>query len=120
MCGINHRSAGTAGRCKDCQSISAQRAAEAARNERIEQVRRAALTDEQRRVEDRSASLDRWSIAIEVVLLPAILIAMCMGSWVTAGLLFGAFVTVLGCVMSRSLKLATAKQAAIDGARKST
>jgi len=54
VCGIAHRSLHTAGRCKDCQRISAAQAAEVAFRAQVEQARQAVLTDAERAAEGRA------------------------------------------------------------------
>lgn len=115
VCGVNHRSSHTAGRCKDCQIISARQAAEAASRQHIEEARRAALTDEGRRSEDRAKSLQRWSEWLSAALAAGALIGMCMGSLIAVGLLAGA-IAVLGYGFYVGRSLIVRKQAAVDAA----
>ncbi|BBH63350.1 hypothetical protein ACTI_00350 [Actinoplanes sp. OR16] len=91
VCGINHRSPRTAGRCRDCQEITAQRAARALHEKQVEQARRAMLTAWQRRLEDRIVIAQLVLVAFGWIMLVAAPVALFSGHWVTA------IVLVAGC-----------------------
>jgi Flp pilus assembly protein TadB len=117
VCGVNHRSPHTAGRCKDCRRISAQRAAETVWRTEVEQRRRAALTDVQRQAEDRIEATHRVINKVGWVLFAATVAALCSGHWVVAIGLFVVCAIIAFPMGQPKVRLEAARQASVDAAR---